>query len=69
MTRKIYRDPIAEKELTEILMNLKQLRKHQYDHFKLYALIEMEHAIEHLVGAIKETQLSQKYVEEIDGEE
>lgn len=65
MTRKIYRDPAAEKELEEILMNLKHLRKHQYNHFRLGALVEMEHAADCLQRALDETQLSPKYVEEL----
>jgi len=64
-TRHVYRDPHAEKELEEILMDLKQLRKHQYNHFSLSALVEMDHATECLQRALVETQLSPKHVEEL----
>jgi len=69
MTRKIYRDPVVEKELEEILMNLKQLRKHQYQHFRLGVLVELEHATNCLQRALEETQLSPKYVEELSMED
>jgi glucosamine 6-phosphate synthetase-like amidotransferase/phosphosugar isomerase protein len=68
MTRKIYRDPTVERELEEIIMNLKQLRKHQYHHFRLGALVELQHATECIGRALNETQLSPKYVEEVGGD-
>ena len=67
MPRNVYRDPFVEKELEKILMDLKQIRKHQYEHFRLHVLIELEAAIEHIEIAIKETQLSPKHVEELGG--
>ena len=54
-----------EKELEKILMDLKQLRKHQYQHFLLGPLVEIEHAAECLKRALDETQLSPKHVEEL----
>lgn len=65
MTRKIYRDPRAENELREILMNLKQLRKHKGEHFRLGVRVEMEHATACLQRALDETLLSPKFIEEI----
>jgi hypothetical protein len=64
-TRHVYRDPHAEKELEKILMDLKQIRKHQYQHFRMGALVSMEHASEWISRAISETQLSPKHVEEL----
>ena len=66
MTRHIYRDPVVEKELEAVMMNLKQIRKHQYDHFTLHALIEMQLACDCLERAIMETQLSPKHSEEFE---
>ena len=54
MPRNVYRDPFVEKELEKILMDLKQIRKHQYEHFRLHVLIELE---------------SPKHVEELGGGE
>jgi hypothetical protein len=67
MTRHIYRNQYAENELREVISTLKQLRKHQYDHFRLVALVEMEHAVECLNRALEETQLSPQHVEELNG--
>ena len=65
MTRHIYRSAHCEKELSDILHQLDNLRKHDREHFTLGALVEMELASACLVDAIETTQLSPKHVEEI----
>lgn len=66
MTRHIYRNPYVEKELSEIKHSLDNLRKHNQDHFALATLDEIELASSCLAEAIKITQLTPKYVEEIN---
>jgi glucosamine 6-phosphate synthetase-like amidotransferase/phosphosugar isomerase protein len=68
MTRHIYRNDNSEKELKEIIMDINTLRKHEYNHFKLSALVEMEHASKCLQRALDETQLSPKHIEEISSD-
>jgi len=65
MTRHIYRSAYCEKELSSILHQLDNLRKHDYNHFTLEALCEMELASARLEEAIKITQCLPHHVEEI----
>lgn len=64
-TRHIYRNPSVEKELEDIKRQLDALRKHNRDHFRMGALVSMEHASDWMARAISETHLSPKHVEEL----
>ena len=68
MTRHVYRNPLCEKELISARDTLSQLIKHDYEHFPLGVLVEMQLARDRLNSAIATLQVTPKHIEEISKE-